>query len=540
MELILELSYFYITGVGFSFLIVLDIYSIIFVRYIFLISFIVLYYSLFYIDHEANRSRFLILVLTFVGSILVMVLFPSFLVIILGWDGLGVSSFILVIFYNNVSSLRSGILTIYINRLGDIFFIFCFFFLASLGLFVGDFLFLGSLLLLSIFLMLAGISKSAQIPFSSWLPAAISAPTPVSSLVHSSTLVTAGVYLFIRFFYYLRGLFLLNIFYVISLMTFFTAGLMACLENDLKRLVAISTLRQLGLIMFSFCLGNLFITFFHLVRHAVFKSLLFLTCGFIIMIGFSSQDMRFIGRKAPLRKSIYYILFLSVISLVGFSFLRGFFSKDLIIDLIFRERLGGFLFFLFLFSCVLSVFYRLKVVYEAFSGFQLGFFQVVTSSLKLVVFLLGGLFFWSVFFGKRFFHLFFVGEFYIYIGWQKQIGFLLFLLGGFFIVISQKLNLLYRIEFFLWEIAFLNWFFGVFISSKILSISPLLLGEAFWLESAGAKGFFIVLSHIFSWISLSKNFFYTTIFVFLVFSVLFFSLLVSLKKVLFWRNKDLR
>lgn len=162
--------------------------------------------------------------------------------------------------------------------------------------------------------------------------------------------------------------------------------------------------------MFSFCLGNFFLSFFHIVSHALFKSLLFLTCGFIIIVGFSSQDMRYLGRKLIVRKSVFYLMFLSLIRLIGVFFLRGFFSKDLVVDAAFRFDLSVVYLLLFFFSCILSVFYRLKFLYEAFMGFQLGISQVVGSSLKLVSFILGLLFFWSIFFGKIFFTLIFDGE----------------------------------------------------------------------------------------------------------------------------------
>jgi len=172
-----------------------------------------------------------------------------------------------------------------------------------------------------------------------------------------------------------------------------SAGAMACLENDLKKLVAISTLSQLGLLMFSYCLGNVFFTFFHIVRHSLFKSLLFLTCGFIILTRFSLQDMRYMGSKVILRKSIFFMLFLSVLSLRGFPFLRGFFSKDLVIDLFFFQGLNFFLVIVFMFSCVLSVFYSLKFLYLFLMGSQISFSLEHGSFLNLIGYLMGFLFF---------------------------------------------------------------------------------------------------------------------------------------------------
>lgn len=146
--------------------------------------------------------------------------------------------------------------------------------------------------LLFFLFIVSAITKSAQIPFSSWLPAAMSAPTPISSLVHSSTLVTAGVYLFIRFrmvfFEFLRTFY----FSLFSLLTIIMGGVLALVEKDMKKIIAMSTLRQLGLIMFMISVGELMFCFYHIIIHALFKSLLFLRGGGFIIINFGIQDLR--------------------------------------------------------------------------------------------------------------------------------------------------------------------------------------------------------------------------------------------------------
>lgn len=172
----------------------------------------------------------------------------------LGWDGLGLISFLLVIYYNDARSLNSGLVTVFTNRVGDCFFIIRFIFILSNGWINMDFISQGCSLLFSLILGIGCITKRAQIPFSSWLPAAIAAPTPVSSLVHSSTLVTAGIYLIVRFNYLLFDFFYFLRF--ISLFTMFLAGVCSIVELDFKKVVAISTLRQLGFIIFSLSTGN--------------------------------------------------------------------------------------------------------------------------------------------------------------------------------------------------------------------------------------------------------------------------------------------
>lgn len=180
----------------------LDYVRLVFLRFVSLITFSVIKYRKEYMGLSFLSRRFIILVTLFVISIFMLISSSSFLIIILGWDGLGVTSFLLVIYYNNYNSLSSGLLTIYLNRIGDFLMMITFWGLfnevcyTELIFYTG-----GSVLSFSAILVFAAGTKRAQLPFSSWLPAAIAAPTPVSSLVHSSTLVTAGVYLLLRFFY---------------------------------------------------------------------------------------------------------------------------------------------------------------------------------------------------------------------------------------------------------------------------------------------------------------------------------------------------
>lgn len=176
---------------------------------------------------------------------------------------------------------------------------------------------------------LAAITKRAQIPFSAWLPAAMAAPTPISALVHSSTLVTAGVYLLIRFRDML-GVRLILL--VVSVSTIFISGLGANFEIDLKKIIALSTLRQLGVIMISLSLGLTELAYFHLLTHALFKSLLFLCAGVFIHGSQDNQDIRLLGgliRGAPFTG----VCFLGCsLALCGFPFISGFYSKDTILE----------------------------------------------------------------------------------------------------------------------------------------------------------------------------------------------------------------
>lgn len=216
-------------------------------------------------------------------------------------------------------------------------------------------------------ILLAAFTKRAQIPFSSWLPAAIAAPTPVSSLVHSSTLVTAGVYLLIRFNFSIRD----NLkFYglLISVLTIFISGLGANFEFDLKKVIALSTLSQLGLIMRILFLGNYKLAFFHLLTHAIFKALLFICSGCIIHNFLNSQDIRFMGGlilQIPLTCIFFNI---SNLALCGFPFLAGFYSKDLILEFGSFNIINFIVYFLFYFSTGLTMSYSFRLSYYSIVG----------------------------------------------------------------------------------------------------------------------------------------------------------------------------
>ena len=215
-----------------------------------------------------------------------------------------------------------------------------------------------------IFIVIVSITKSAQVPFSYWLPAAMNAPTPVSALVHSSTLVTAGVYLLIRVFYGMEvesvGVLLLL---WVSLFTMNMAGFRACFEVDLKKVVALSTLSQLGVIIFSLRLGYYVLAFFHLIRHALFKALIFVRVGRVIHGHKDSQelrDIRGLWLKIPLTGGC---LVLARISLMGLPFLRGFYSKDLVVERLLVKGFNSVVLVLIMFAMVGTVIYRFRVFF---------------------------------------------------------------------------------------------------------------------------------------------------------------------------------
>lgn len=350
---------------------IFDWISLLFISFVLFISSLVIYYRKDYISGDLFINRFIILVLLFVFSIIMIILRPNLIRILLGWDGLGLVSYCLVIYYQNVKSYNAGILTALSNRLGDVALLISIAWILNYGswnfLFYLDFI-KGDLCITVVcaIVILAAITKSAQIPFSSWLPAAIAAPTPVSALVHSSTLVTAGVYLLIRF----RNLFIdTNLgkwLLLISGLTIFIAGLGANFEFDLKKIIALSTLSQLGLIIRILAIGFYKLAFFHLLTHALFKALLFICAGAIIHNIKNSQDIRDMGGLTVFIPLTISCLNVANLALCGFPFLAGFYSKDIILEIVLISQLNIFSVFLFFFSTGLTVSYSFRLFYYSF------------------------------------------------------------------------------------------------------------------------------------------------------------------------------
>lgn len=304
-------------------------------------------WSYYYIDGEEAYCRFILLLMSFIVSIVMLIFFSNLFIALIGWDGLGVTSFLLVIYYKNRKCLGSGIITALTNRLGD-----CLL-LCSLGFF---FIAQGAHLMVLALIISLRITKRAQFPFSSWLPAAMAAPTPVRALVHSSTLVTAGVYVLIRYCYSDIGSLLF-----IGSCTMIIAGIGACAERDLKKVVALRTLSQLGVIIISLGALEKSYCFFHLISHACFKALLFMCVGACIHSVYGTQDYR---RFNKLSSTLYVSLFASVanISLIGFLFTSGFYSKDIILEVLLKGENYSWSVVLFLLGIGLTSCYSVKML----------------------------------------------------------------------------------------------------------------------------------------------------------------------------------
>nr|YP_010865786.1 NADH dehydrogenase subunit 5 [Sclomina xingrensis]WGT89868.1 NADH dehydrogenase subunit 5 [Sclomina xingrensis]WGT89881.1 NADH dehydrogenase subunit 5 [Sclomina xingrensis]WGT89894.1 NADH dehydrogenase subunit 5 [Sclomina xingrensis]WGT89907.1 NADH dehydrogenase subunit 5 [Sclomina xingrensis]WGT89920.1 NADH dehydrogenase subunit 5 [Sclomina xingrensis] len=349
---------------------IFDWISLIFLGCVFVISSMVVYYSESYMGSDVYKARFYFLVLMFVLSMMMMIVSPNLMSILIGWDGLGLVSYCLVIYFQNYKSYSAGMLTVLTNRVGDVAILLAIAWMMNFGSW--HYIFYVSvwdsswMMCLVLLIVLAGFTKSAQIPFSSWLPAAMAAPTPVSALVHSSTLVTAGVYLLIRFSDLLKSIDC-SFFLLLSMMTMFMAGLGANFEYDLKKIIALSTLSQLGLMMSILFIGYPILAFFHLLTHAFFKALLFLCAGLMIHCMSDSQDIRHMGVMVNHLPFTCACFLISNFSLCGLPFMSGFYSKDIIIEMMSYSFFNLFIFIIFFLSVGLTVSYSIRLLFFCLS-----------------------------------------------------------------------------------------------------------------------------------------------------------------------------
>lgn len=352
----------------------LDSVAAIFISLVILISGLIIIYSDQYIAGEKFVNRFLSIVLLFVISIIFLIISPNLIRILLGWDGLGLVSYCLVIFYQSSKSFNAGMITALSNRIGDVIILLAITYIFNLGTWNFSLIINTEHIrgwdthMVGLLLIVAAITKRAQIPFSAWLPAAIAAPTPVSSLVHSSTLVTAGVYLLIRFNFLLIYTGLRRFLFFIAIITTLIAGVGANYETDLKKIIALSTLSQLGLIIRILSLGYPILAFFHLLTHAIFKALLFICAGNFIHRLKNNQDIRWMGglrTHIPVTASCFLV---ANMALCGLPFLAGFYSKDLILERGIQYSLNFWGITIYYFSTGLTVRYTARVVRAALGG----------------------------------------------------------------------------------------------------------------------------------------------------------------------------
>nr|YP_009734517.1 NADH dehydrogenase subunit 5 [Acropyga sauteri]QBG38674.1 NADH dehydrogenase subunit 5 [Acropyga sauteri] len=515
----LEWMLFNLNSINVEFFILIDWVACLFISVVMMISSMIMLYSSIYMGNEIYLNRFIILLNFFILSMILMIISPNLISILFGWDGLGLISYCLVIFYQNYLSFNSGMVTILCNRIGDI----------GLLMTIGMMSFLGSwsmyflnkdFLLILMMILLASITKSAQLPFSSWLPMAMAAPTPISALVHSSTLVTAGVYLMIRFSkFFESNLIISKILFYSSIFTMFMAGLMANFEIDLKKIIALSTLSQLGLMMMILSLGFSMLSFFHLLIHAIFKSLLFMCAGIMIHLMDNNQDIRFSGnlnKYIPFTMMSFYI---SNLSLMGFPFLSGFYSKDLIMELIYLMDINMFLLVMILLSLMFTISYSLRLFYFIFfSSMKNKSFNYYEENMLMNLSMLI-LMMLSLFSGSLMMWLFFFNDYFLFMNiFIKLITMIMMILGvmiGYSMVMKNFMNL-YVLSYFFSSMWFLNymyvWNYKFFL---IFSLKFYMLDKS-WIEFVGKNLLLNVIKKMMIYLNLYKIF----MFIFLIFFLL--------------------
>nr|CCI69349.1 NADH dehydrogenase subunit 5 [Metacrangonyx goulmimensis] len=362
MSLFVEWEFFFFNSSSMIFLVVLDWMSSMFLLTVSLISGVICGYSKYYMEGEPHYKRFMYILMLFVSSMFLLILSPNLISLLLGWDGLGLSSYILVIYYQNEYACNSGMLTMLSNRVGDamILISICLMYCNNSWSFLLE---TNSSKLLLILMIMGAMTKSAQIPFSAWLPAAMAAPTPVSALVHSSTLVTAGVFLLIRLYpcFYDKSMYMVLM--IMGSLTMVMSGWMANFEVDMKKIIALSTLSQLGLMMMIMSLGMPELVFFHLLSHAMFKSTIFMCVGIMIHNMSGSQDLRLSGNFFIGGPFLGLFFAVSNMSLCGFPYLAGYFSKDLLLESMLSFNMNYFFMIMSMIGTGLTISYSLRVMY---------------------------------------------------------------------------------------------------------------------------------------------------------------------------------
>ena len=352
------------------------------------ISFLVHLYSIEYMAQDPHLNRFMSYLSLFTFFMLILVTANNFLQMFVGWEGVGVSSYLLINFwFTRIQANKAAIKAMLVNRVGDFFILIGLFLLAFFynsldydiifNLIPLSYFYQINLLshniniidFISLMLLLGAMGKSAQIGLHVWLPDAMEGPTPVSALIHAATMVTAGVFLISRSSYIFEySQFTLNLTVVVGSLTAFFAATTGLFQNDIKRIIAYSTCSQLGYMIFACGLSSYQVGVFHLFNHAFFKALLFLCAGSIIHSLSDEQDIRKMGGLRAILPFSYASILIGSLALTGFPFLAGFYSKDVLLEVAFSKHtyLGLCSFSLGLLGAFCTAFYSTRLLLLVF------------------------------------------------------------------------------------------------------------------------------------------------------------------------------
>jgi NADH-quinone oxidoreductase subunit L len=346
------------------------------------VGFLIHVYSVGYMAHEEGYWRFFAYLNLFMFFMLVLVLSSSFLLLFVGWEGVGLASYLLIGFYfTKDSAANAGKKAFIVNRIGDFGFLLAMFLIiAHYGTlsFAGVFHQIGAttmtggfLTAIALLLVVGATGKSAQIPLYIWLPDAMEGPTPVSALIHAATMVTAGIYMVARcHVLFDRSPFTLGVIAVIGALTALMAATIGMVQHDIKRVLAYSTVSQLGYMFMACGVGAYSAGIFHLMTHAFFKALLFLAAGSVIHAMSGEQDMRVMG---GLRKRIpitFWTMSMGVFAIAGLPPLAAFFSKDEILyqTFLWDNPLAKVLWLVGMLAALMTSFYMFRLWFKTFFG----------------------------------------------------------------------------------------------------------------------------------------------------------------------------
>jgi len=386
------------------------------------VSTIVHIYSIGYMSEDPHFPRFMSYLSLFTFFMLILVTGDNFIQLFLGWEGVGLCSYLLINFwFTRLQANKSAIKAMIMNRIGDfglslglmgIFFLFksldyATIFSAAPSFKDETFNFLGlevhAITTICILLFIGAVGKSSQLGLHTWLPDAMEGPTPVSALIHAATMVTAGIFLIVRcsplFEFSSTALMVVTI---VGAMTAFFAATTGMVQNDIKRVIAYSTCSQLGYMAFACGISGYSVGMFHLMNHAFFKALLFLGAGCVIHALADEQDMRKMGGLVKYLPFTYSMMLIGSLSLMGFPFLTGFYSKDVILELAYAKFTidGTFAHWLGTISAFFTAFYSFRLIYYTFLSSPNGSKAIYTHahdappimSLPLIILAFGSIF----------------------------------------------------------------------------------------------------------------------------------------------------
>ena len=367
-----------------------DTLSVVMIGVVNIVSTCVHFYSVGYMSHDASKARFMAYLSLFTFMMLMLVTADNLVQLFFGWEGVGVASYLLIGFwYHKESANKASMKAFIVNRVGDlglalgIFTLFMVFGSVQFDVIFADveavsgatFNFLGhdvhALTLACILLFIGAMGKSAQLGLHTWLPDAMEGPTPVSALIHAATMVTAGVFLVARmspvFEYAPTALALVTL---LGAATAIVAATIGLTQFDIKRVIAYSTMSQLGYMFFALGVSAYGAAIFHLMTHAFFKALLFLGAGSVIHAMSDEQDMRKMGgiwRKIPFTCAVMWI---GSLALAGIPFFAGYYSKDIILESAFADHslFGNIAYGMGVAAAFLTAFYSWRLIYMTFNG----------------------------------------------------------------------------------------------------------------------------------------------------------------------------